>query len=196
MRPALQRGMTIIEIVVTIGIIGLLMALAAPSAATWIQNTQLRNAAEAVLSGIQLARIEAIKRNQIVAFQLTDANSTAWQVCLFDVIANNCSAAAGAQLASRGKSEGSPNARLGADFIAGDTTIALDPGDNVPSTLAFDTFGRLAATNPNNLMRVDVRNPVVDPAVERRLVILINIGGQVRMCDPKLSKAVNPQGCV
>ncbi len=196
MSRVLQRGMTMIEIVITVAIIGLLMALAAPSAATWIQNTQLRNAAEAVLNGIQLARVEAIKRNQVVAFQLTDANSTAWQVCLFDVIANTCSAAAGAQLASRGASEGSPNARLGADFVPGDPTVALSPGDNVPSILAFDTFGRLAATNPNNLVRVDVRNPVISPAAERRMVILISIGGQVRMCDPKLSKAVNPQGCV
>lgn len=196
MRPALQRGMTLIEIVVTVAIIGLLMALAAPSAATWIQNTQLRNAADSVLNGIQLARVEAIKRNQVVAFQVTDAASTAWQVCLFDVITNNCSAAAGAQLASRGPSEGSPNARLGADLAPGDTAVALVPGDNVPGTMAFDTFGRLATTNPNNLMRVDVRNPQIDPALERRLVILVSIGGQVRMCDPKLSKAVNPQGCV
>jgi type IV fimbrial biogenesis protein FimT len=195
MRPAAQRGMSIIEIVITIAIVGLLLALAAPSAATWIQNTQLRNAAESALNGIQLARVEAIKRNQVVAFQLTDTNSTAWQVCVYDVVNNACSGVAGSQLASRGPSEGSPNARFGVDFALSDTSTAIDPGTAVPGTLAFDTFGRLATTNPNNVMRIDVRNPQMNAADERRLVILINIGGNVRMCDPRLSLAANPQGC-
>jgi hypothetical protein len=62
--------------------------------------------------------------------------------------------------------------------------------------VAFDPFGRLAATAPNNFVRVDVRNPIMDPNFERRLVILIAVGGQIRMCDPLLPKATNPQGCV
>jgi type IV fimbrial biogenesis protein FimT len=41
-----------------------------------------------------------------------------------------------------------------------------------------------------------VRNTSVDPAEERRLVILIAPGGQVRLCDPRLALANNPQGCV
>jgi type IV fimbrial biogenesis protein FimT len=187
--------MTIIEIVITVAIIGLLMALAAPSAGTWIQNTQLRNAAESALSGIQLARVEAIKRNTVVAFQATDTNSTAWTVCIYDVINNACSAAAGATLASRAASEGSPNARLAADFTLSDPSVPLPAGQSIPATVAFDTFGRLATTNPNNMMRVDVRNPQVNAAQERRMVIFINIGGQARMCDPRLALATNPQGC-
>ena len=197
MGAAAQRGMSIIEIVITIAIVGLLLALAAPSAATWIQNTQLRNAADSVLSGLQLARVEAIKRNAIVSFQMTDANSTAWTVCVFDVVGNVCSALPNSQIASRAASEGSPNARLGADFLpVSDTTVAIDPGTSIPSSATFDTFGRLATTAPNNVRRIDVRNTQVNANEERRLVILINVGGQVRMCDPKLTLANNPQGCV
>jgi type IV fimbrial biogenesis protein FimT len=68
-------------------------------------------------------------------------------------------------------------------------------GTNVPGGTAFDYYGRLAVTAPNNVMRIDVRNPTLAAADERRLVIFINQGGQVRVCDPKLALATNPQGC-
>jgi hypothetical protein len=44
-------------------------------------------------------------------------------------------------------------------------------------------------------MRIDVRNTKLPASEERRLSILINVGGQIRLCDPKLVRATNPQGC-
>jgi type IV fimbrial biogenesis protein FimT len=184
-----------VEIVVALAIIAMLMMLAAPSSAIWIQNTRLRSAAESVSSGLQMARVEALKRNTLVSFQMTDANSTAWTVCLYDPLADACSTAAGAVLASRSASEDASTTTLGTDTALSDTSIAISGGTNVPAATTFDSFGRLAATAPNNVMRVDVRNGMLSFADERRMVILINLGGQVRMCDPKLTKATNPQGC-
>lgn len=189
------RGFSLVEIMVALAIIAMLMALVAPSTATWIQNTRLRSAAESVSAGMQLARVEALKRNTLVRFVMTDANSTAWQVCIYDPVADACSAAANAVLASRAASEDASTTRLGLDTALSDTSIAISGGTNVPGSTTFDSFGRLAATAPANVMRVDVRNPVLGFADERRMVILVNLGGQVRMCDPKLSKATNPQGC-
>jgi type IV fimbrial biogenesis protein FimT len=194
-RVPAQRGMNIIEMMVAVAIVGMVMAMAGPYALVWIQNTQLRNAAEGVLSGVQNARVEALKRNTFVSFQLTDANSTAFQTCLYDPIANGCQGGANAILATRSASEGSLNARVASDTVASDPTAALGPGSGVPGQVTFDTFGRLASTAPNNMLRIDVRNTVAG-ADERRLVIIIGLGGQIRMCDPKLSKATNPQGCV
>jgi type IV fimbrial biogenesis protein FimT len=188
--------MSIIEIVVTLAILGILMALVAPSAGVWIQNTQLRNAAESVLTGMQTARLEALKRNRPVSFRLTDAASTAWEICIYDPVADACSAAPDAVLSSKSASEASFNALLGADTALSDTTVAIAGGTGVPGSTTFDPFGRLASTAPNNVMRVDVRNPTMAAADERRLVILVNLGGQIRMCDPKLVFATNPQGCV
>ena len=184
-----------VEIVVALAIIAMLMALAAPSSAIWIQNTRLRSAAESVSTGLQMARVEALKRNTLVSFQMTDASSTAWTVCLYDALADACSAAAGAVLASRSASEDASTTTLGTDTVLSDTSIAIPGGTNVPAATTFDSFGRLATTAPNNAMRVDVRNGMLSFADERRMVILINLGGQVRMCDPKLTKATNPQGC-
>jgi type IV fimbrial biogenesis protein FimT len=189
--------MNVIELMVTLTIIGLVMAFAGPSAMTWIQNTQLRNAAESMLGGVQNARTEALKRNTFVAFRLTDTNSTAWTVCVYDVVNDACSLTAqNATVNQKSASEGSLNARAGTDTTESDPVGALPPGSGIPGQVVFDSFGRLAATAPNNTMRIDVRNIVLTPAEERRLVIYISRSGQARMCDPKLAKATNPQGCV
>lgn len=189
-----QRGITIVEVLIAVAIVGLLMALAAPSATTWIQNNQLRSAADSIFNGIQTARIEALKRNTMVSFQLTDPASTAWQVCIYDQAADNCSATAPI-IQSKAASEGSPNARVGVEATFTDTDTVLNPGDGMPMAVTFDSFGRVAPAAPVNIARVDVRNPTLSAADERRLEIIVSVGGQTYMCDPKLSKATNPQGC-
>lgn len=191
-----ERGMSIIEIVVTIAIIGILMALAAPSAAHWIQNTQLRNAAESIYNALQSARLEALKRNTTVSFQMNDANTTAWQVCLYDVINNVCQAGPAAILSEKPASEGSPNAKAGAETVLTTPATGINAGVGLPGSTTFDSLGRLATTAPAHLVRIDVRNPQMDPNFERRLVILVSVGGQIRMCDPKLSLAASPMGCI
>jgi type IV fimbrial biogenesis protein FimT len=190
-----QQGMSIVEILVALAIIGLLMGFLGPSAGVWIQNTQLRNAGDAVLTGIQQAKLEALKRNRLIMFKLTDANSTAWDICIYDYVTDACSAAADAIIASKSASEASGNARVGAEVAPTSYATALAPGAGIPATFTFDPFGRQAATAANNLTRIDVRNPTMSAADERRLVILVNAAGQIRMCDPKLNKATNPQGC-
>ena len=190
-----QRGFSIIEILIAIGIVAMLMLFAAPSAATWIQNTRLRSAAESVVSCLTSARLEAIKRNTIVSCQLTDPASSAWSVCLYDPVNNICQAAAGSVLTSRAASEDNGITGLGVDTTLSASTTALAVGNNMPGAATFDSFGRLASTAPNNVMRVDIRNPQLAANDERRLVVYINLGGQIHMCDPKLSLATNPMGC-
>ncbi len=190
-----QRGMSIVEVLVSITVVGILMTVAAPAATTWIQNTQLRNAAESIYNGVQTARLEALKRNTTVSFELTDVNSTAWRICLYDNVNNACQAAP-PMLHEKSASEGSPNARVGAETVLTSVATAIDPGTAIPNSVTFDALGRLAPTAPTNMVRIDVRNPVMTATEERRLVILVTVGGQARMCDPKLTLATNPMGCV
>jgi type IV fimbrial biogenesis protein FimT len=196
MGQRIQRGFTIIEVLVGLGIVALLLGLAAPSMAVWIGNQQLRAAADSILGGLQQARLEALRRNAPVAFQLMSTNSTKWQVCLYDPVALACSTAAGAVLNSKTGKEGSGNARVATENPLTDPTVALNPGDNVPATVAFDSLGRPLTTPLDAFARVEVRNPNLASTDERRLEIIVSAGGQIRMCDPQLSKAANPQGCV
>jgi type IV fimbrial biogenesis protein FimT len=192
-RRARQGGMTLVEILVAIAIVAMVLALAGPSARTWIQNTQIRSGAESILGGIKQARFEAIKRNTTVAFELTDASSTAWRVCFYDVLNAECDTTK-ADIAT-GAAEGSQAARVGVETAFSSYATPIDAGSNVPSLVAFDSFGRVAPSSPTNIARLEVRNPLLDAADERRLDISVGITGQVVMCDPQLSKATNPQGC-
>jgi len=193
-RASSQRGISLVEILISIAIVAMVLAMAAPSSLTWIQNLQLRNAAESALSGIKMARLEALRRNTTVAFELTDSASTAWRVCFYDLVSQACSTAQD-PIATRSASEGSPNARYGVETAFTSFATPLDPGVGVPALVAFDSLGRVSPASPANIARIDARNPVLDPAVERRLSILVGIAGQVVMCDPALVKATNPQGC-
>ena len=72
-----QRGFTIIEVMISLVVIGVLLALGAPGFIEWLQNQQIRAAAEATLNGLQVARGEAVRRNTPVRFQLvSDLTST------------------------------------------------------------------------------------------------------------------------
>lgn len=192
-RAARQGGMTIVELLIAIAIVALVLAFAGPSARNWIQNSQIRNGAESILGGIKKARFEAISRNATVAFELTDASSTAWHVCLFDTVTGACSATA-PDIAT-GAPEGSANARVGVETAFTSYATPLAGGTNIPSLVAFDSFGRVSPSSPTNIARLEVRNPILASGDERRLDISVGIGGEILMCDPQLSKATNPQGC-
>jgi type IV fimbrial biogenesis protein FimT len=197
MRPRMQLGFTLTEVLIGLAIVALLLGLAAPSMGVWIQNTQLRSAADSILAGLQQARVEALRRNAPVAFRLTSTTgNVTWQICLYDMVANACSTATNAVLNTRAKQEGGGNARVGAENPLTDPTVALAAGANIPATVAFDAMGRPLTTPIDAFARVDVRNPTLASTDERRLVIIVSPAGQVRMCDPSLAKATNPQGCV
>ena len=72
LRHLAARGFTLVELMIALAILGTLIMLALPSMVTWIQNTQIRTAAEGMYAGLTLARSEALRRNTTVRFQLVD----------------------------------------------------------------------------------------------------------------------------
>ena len=62
-----QSGFSIIELMVAIVILVITLSIAVPSFSQFILNTQIRSAAESIRNGLQLARAEAIKRNEVVS---------------------------------------------------------------------------------------------------------------------------------
>lgn len=195
--PGKQHGVSLIELMIGIAIVSLLMLMGAPSFSLWIQNTQVRTAAESILNGLQIARSEAVRRNANVRFRLTDAGgSVAWAVDCVNVTA---SCPAGIQTRSGG--EGGANARVGISAAALPSPIpanhfstALAAGAGLPAGITFDGMGRVPTANiGTDITRIDITNAVRADA--RRMVIAISTGGQTRMCDPAIALAANPQGC-
>lgn len=195
-----QRGMTLIELMIGLGIVAALLAIGMPNFNLWIQNSQNRAAAESILNGIQLARAEAVRRSTLVRFNLTDTNGlVAWTVGCINVT-TDCPATIQQRLAN----EGALNARIGVSSTAipaptptgyFGTAIAAGVGvSDGDAGISFNSVGRVPSANAgSDVTRIDVTNAVVSAA--RRYVVTIAFGGQARMCDPAIARANDPQGC-
>lgn len=62
-KPSASRGFTLIELMVTVGVMVILAAIAAPSMSELIDNRRAAGQAEELVASLQLARAEAIRRN-------------------------------------------------------------------------------------------------------------------------------------
>lgn len=75
-RPLSTRGFTLVELLITLAVAAILLAVAVPSFRTFIQNAKLNSAADSFLAAIQQARSEAITRGDIVVLCRTADSST------------------------------------------------------------------------------------------------------------------------
>ena len=73
-----ERGFTLIELMITLGVFAVLTILALPSFNQWIANTKIRSTTESILAGFQLARTEAVRLNRGVRMTLNA--DTSWSV--------------------------------------------------------------------------------------------------------------------
>ena len=168
-------GFSLIELLIGIAIMAILAGLAMPSFQAWLQNTQIRNAAESIQNGLQRARAEAVGRNTNVEFVLGAGSS--WVVQLPD----------GTNIESRSSSEGSRDVTLTA--LAADLTPA--------TTVTFNNFGGVLVNNADASVpfaQVDLDSSVLAAADSQELRVTIGVGGNVRMCDPNAS-APSPRAC-
>ena len=176
-----SAGFTLIEMMIVIAIFAITLTFGVSSYRTWVQNTEIRNAAESIQNGIQRARAEAVKCNANVAFTLGAASS--WTVTHVTACGGD---AAGSAVESRASGEGSKDIPVDA-LPAGATTIT------------FSNLGTVA-TNADasaSLSEIDVNAPPGASAEVRNLKVAIGLGGNARVCDPNLPSAssTDPRRC-
>lgn len=209
-RRLAQRGFTLIEIMISLLVLGILIALGAPSFAAWLQNQQIRAATEATLNGLQIARATAVQRNVPVRFQfVTDltagcalsSTSLTWVVSISNPT-GACNAApdttgqpnppAPGIIQSRSSAEGTPNVVV--------TPVYVPPGGGPAIATNAVTFSALGSmVNPNAegtfpIVKIDVTNPRVTGSKARPLRLVITTGGSIRMCDPQVT-GTDPRAC-
>lgn len=199
------RGVTLIELVTVMFLMAMLLWAVVPSVGDWIRNVRVRSTAEAIASGVNEARMEAIKRNQIVSFWLVDspgvvgvldatcvrsASSASWVVSLDDP-AGLCNVAPSITVSPRiAATRASGSAGQGVVIAA--AASAAD-GGGASSVVAFNGFGQpVTGVGGVSLATIDVTSTA---SGARRLRISISTGGDVRMCDRDVP-GTDPRRCL
>ncbi|MES2830398.1 MAG: GspH/FimT family pseudopilin [Pseudomonadota bacterium] len=195
------NGFSLIECMVACAVFAILSLLAMPSFSSAIRDAQVRTAAQSLIGSLQLARAESIRRNGPVMLVLknelggaTKPGGTDWTILADDQktpgVPNYT-----VEVQKRSGLEGSPQARVGARTTNDFATTAM-PGANLPAAITFTSLGRLAmppGTSSAPILQIDVVHAQSTDA--RRLSISLTPGGQIRLCDPAVALAANPQGC-
>lgn len=165
---SLQRGFTLIELVIVIVLTAVLVTLAVPSFQIMLANAQIRTATQALYDGLQLARVEAIRRNEQVVF--TKGPGSDWTVKVVG----------GPDVQTRSSSEGTRQA-----------TVVVSSSVATPSSTAtqviFDSLGRVVnwtASTTITRMDIDVPTSLIAAADSKEQRVTITNGGAVRTCDP------------
>jgi type IV fimbrial biogenesis protein FimT len=122
------RGFTLIELLIGVAIFAFLIMLAGPMYATFMANSQIRNASEAMLNGVQQAQAAAVRGNTLARLVIDKTTGTGgWQV-LQTIDGGEPSPPNPVQIYT--VRDGAPNA-----------TITPAPGD--ARQITFDGFGRI-----------------------------------------------------
>ncbi len=200
-----QKGFSIIEIAVTLVVLGMVLATAVPSISDWVRNARIRNEANALVSGLQVARETALRRNRPVSFYLVNqptgttltnactvsATGTSWVVSI-----NSPHNACGNAPATTSSSATNPlivNSHFGAEATTGLSVSAIDNAQPsaAASAATFDALGRLTSGAAHITVAYSSSR-----TGDRPLRIDITRTGNVRACDPSITDGTDPRRCL
>ena len=127
-RQTRQQGFSLIELMITIVVAAVLLAVAVPSFRSVIQNNRLATSANQLVTGLTVARSEAIKRGQEVIVRPSTGNnwSAGWDVR--------------ADLNDDGDVDDAPELLREFDGLEGGASLAGGPAE-----VAYQPSGRVSA---------------------------------------------------
>jgi type IV fimbrial biogenesis protein FimT len=182
-------GFTLIELMVTIVLLAILLALGFPSMATWIRNSKIRTVSDSLQNGLRLAQAEALRRSRQTVFSLTNsttpattltavANGRNWSINTVQLLTDET-----AQFVEAGVL----------------SSVGADVQITGPASICFNSLGRLVLNgSPGTGAACAAAAATYDVTLtgaDRPLRVSVSLGGQVRMCDPARSLSTSADGC-
>lgn len=177
-KPLAERGFSMVELMITIAIAAILLALAVPSFTSFLNSNRVTSQANELLANFQLARLESIRRGARV------------------VVCGSANAAAAAPTCSTGTGWGGwivfVDANRNNTFATsdGDTLLSVNPlsgvtataSSNVDAAVVFRPDGMARTTGGNLLLgKVSLCVATTTPLQNARDVTFTTGGGSLRI---------------
>lgn len=172
--PATRKrvtGVTLIEMVVVLAVVGILAAMGMPVLSEFLRDNRVRAATEGFADGLGRARIEAIQRNTTVNFVVAGPG---WRIELPD------------------PGGGSPSTLRTVAAVTTDPALIVNASQ---ATIGFDGSGRASVAG----YTIDLGHSDSDCAANggqvRCLRIAVSARGAIRTCDPAVG-GTDPRTCI
>jgi type IV fimbrial biogenesis protein FimT len=203
------RGFSLIELMVTVALIGVLMALGVPAIAGWTADARLRATAEALTNQVRLAQATAVARNRVAMLVLTNAtpaydatpaaNATSWMVLVDPLSSEPFDSSALIASSSEASQHG---VKVSGPAVVCFNSLGQQTNNlttALPSAAAVcaapgtdDTPTASSAQAASKITSYELKRT----GAQRTFRVLVYAGGRVRMCDAlKTLSTTNPDGC-
>ncbi len=166
-----QHGFNLVELMVSMAIMCLLMVAATPTYSSWMSNMRIRNTAESIHIGLTQARSEAIRRNDLVQFNLL--TDTSWDIRTSD----------GTVLNQKASTESSIN-----------VTLVITP--NLSTKVTFNGLGQLTNNidSTASLSMINLSTNLVYDG-KKELRVMIGGSGSSKICEPSVADTADVRYC-
>ncbi len=198
MHRQMSRGISVIELMVVVTMIGILLMLAIPGIGNWISNSRVRTVADELQNALRLAQSEAVNRNRQVAFVRTNAtparnaapsaSGTNWYI---QVLPLNATEAGMTDFQNTAYLQGGAFSAQSGATVAGPALVCFNSVgrvvNNTATALGANCVAPTTAVDPTDL-------DVTLPSSNRAMRVELFLGGRVRLCDVSAS-STQPNAC-
>jgi len=192
-KRARQGGFTIVESLITIAILGILLAVGVPNMSRWLGATAATGAAQFYAEGFTLARSQALANNSRSRLVFSDNDQSGqldWRVDVCFPSADDACAAASTRWSTVEKAATKPDGgevatksvSRSSATLPGTTVLSVAPNDD-SGEVYFTPLGWLDGASAN-VTRIDLTPAEGNADAFDDLAVVVTLAGAVVTCRP------------